>query len=785
MLNKCILYFVLCILTNTKAWSENLHFNENLLSANGISSEQLNDALNRYVIPNGYSHAEIYINGNYILAGEINSKNGLLLLTSEIKSRLGIKSRGWEKYCTDGHCLGFTLNKLIKFKFDRLDNSLQITVPTEFLEKNINQKRLRGGSGTFVNYNTYAYRYSGISGTLNSLSADYEAGANINNTIVRTHGNYSQFRSRNVSVKVNQFRDGYIERDFNRLRIRAGRTMVNDGGFGTGYVDGAIVSSAEGNASAFINFTYDAPEVLTVEFWQNNLLIWKQIIQKGHAELRNIPVSGFTGDVTVLVKRNDQIIDSRIIARGQITSNRDGMSGYYAFSGRAVDGSQNIVNGVGFSKTLGKNMAPSVAAVSSGKYRGLAVSNSTFYGESRTTMWLTGVQNEKGQHSLSVNFTANYKNTSLSYSRNSRNFSFLGQAQQNNYSSERSSISFTQTQQLSDEITGGVSLTHYNFYNSPSNDSFSTSLNLPVGKASLGMGLSYMSPGPGRSVRDKVSMNLSLSIPLGFRNQSASWRSQYYRYGERARLSNSLSAQVTDRYTVTASNQRISGFSRSGSYMLDNNVRTPYTTADVSLSQGKDDGDSSQMTATSMSGSVAISRKGVIFSSARIGDTWAVVDAGVHRYLKVSSLQNSVMTNHDGKAIISPVAEDRADFIRVSPEGLPSGIIIRNNVREFSADRGSVSFFEFNVVNNRSLLMRWKSKPAWVQQSDIFYDNAGKLIARFIDKDVLLINENDIQELQKSGMSSPARINMQCRLKNFNIKTQESINDVIFKCSSA
>lgn len=785
MLNRYLVFFLLFFIFNARAQSERLHFDKNLISANGISAEQLSDALNRHVIPQGYSKAEIYINGSYVASGDVNSVRGMLLLPQDIKSKSGIKKNGWVKHSSNSHGVFFALNKRIRFEYDRSDTSLRISVPAEFLEQPGGQRRLRGGTGAFVNYNTYAYRYSGTSGTLDSLSADYEVGVNMNNTIIRTHGNYSQFRSRSASVAVNQVRDGYIDRDFNQVRIRAGRTMVNDGGFGTGYVDGAIVSSTEGNASAFINFTYDAPEVLNVEVWQNNLLLWKQIIQKGHAELRNIPVVGFTGDVTVLVKRHDQIIDSRIITRGQITANRDGTTGYYAFSGRAVNGSRKIVNGAGFSKTLGKSLAPSVAVVSSGKYRGVTVSNSTFQGEFRTTTWLTGIQNEKGQHGLSMNVTVNYKNTSLSYSSNSRNFSYIGQAQQDNYNSERSSISLTQTQQFSYGITGSVSLAHYRFYNARSNDAISASLNMPVGKASLGMGLAYMSPEPGRSVRDKVSMNLSLNIPLGLGNHSVSWRSQYYSYGERVRLSNSLSAQLTDRYTVTASHERVSGSSRTESYTLDNNVSTPYTTAGLSLSQGNDEGGTSQTTAASLSGSVAISRAGVIFSPARIGDTWAVVNTGVHRYLKVASLQSSVLTNHDGKAVISPVAEGRADFIRVSPEGLPSGIIIKNNVREFSADRGSVSVFEFNVVNNRSLLMHWKSKPEWIQQSDIFYDEGGKVIARFIDKDILLINEKDIQKLQKSGMSSPSRVNVQCRLNNFNLKKQENINDVNFKCNGS
>lgn len=91
-------------------------------------------------------------------------------------------------------------------------------------------------------------------------------------------------------------------------------------------------------------------------------------------------------------------------------------------------------------------------------------------------------------------------------------------------------------------------------------------------------------------------------------------------------------------------------------------------------------------------GAGSISREGVILSPGRIGDTWGVVDTGIHRYLKVASLQNSVVTNHDGKAVISPVAEGRADFIRVSPEALSSGIVVKNNFREFSADRGGCVF---------------------------------------------------------------------------------------------
>lgn len=783
MIKIKIIFIVTCLFLTFFVRGEILHFDQNLMAVNGITSDQLSNALNRYVLPDGHSNIEIYINGNYVTSGDIISFKGSLFFSEPVKLSLGIKKNGWLKKekAIDG--FRFALKRKITYEYDRFDNSIRIKVPAELLENPDGKKRLRGGVGAFVNYSTYAYHYTGGSGSFDNLSTDYETGINFNNTILRSHGDYSQFRSRNVSVSVNRVRDAYIERDFNRIRVRAGRTIINDGGFGTGYVDGAVISSAMGNASAFINFAYDAAEVLTVEIWQNNLLMWKQIIQKGHAELRNIPVAGFNGDVTVLVKRNGQIIDSRIIARGQITSFQDGTTGYYIFSGRTVNINRNIVSGAGFSRRLARNIAPTVAFASSGNYRGLTVRNSTINGNFRTISWVTGVKNEKGQHGLSLNLTTSYQNTSLSYNNNSRKFSYLGQALQSNYSTEQSSISLSQTQQFADGITGSISLTHYRFYDAPSNDAVSATLSLPIGKASLGMGLSYMSLESGRAFRDKVSTNLYLSVPLGFDNHSTYWRSQYYRYGDSARLSNSVSTQVTDTYTVTASHQRINGPSRTDSYMLDNSVLTPYTTADISLTQGRDASNTSQTTAAYLSGAVAISKKGIIFSPARIGDTWAVVDTGVHRYINVASLQNSVVTNHDGKAVISPVNEGRADFIRVNPEGLPSGMVIKNNVREFAAERGAVGFFNFNVKNNRSLLMRWKRKPIWVKQSDVFYSTEGKVIARFIDKDILLVSVTDIQQLETMGMSSPTKPNLQCKIIDFNSEKEESINNVEFKCN--
>ncbi|MFP1883378.1 fimbria/pilus outer membrane usher protein [Lonsdalea quercina] len=783
--NLRILFAVFAMLYAFISSAQTLHFDRNLLEANGITAGQLNDALNRNTAPPGFSVVDIYVNNKYVSTGSIFSENNIIYFSEDIKNNAGISSESWTSTKVVNNAKFHRLNHSIRTEYDRSDATLRLVVSTKLLINPDGMNRVTGGTGAFVNYNAYGYRFNGGESQLSSLNADYEAGINTHNMIIRAHGTYSAFRSHETHARYNHIRDGYAERDIGQIRIRAGRSMVSDGGFGTGFIDGAMVSSSTGNNQAFVDFDYDASEILTIEFLQNNLLLWKQTVQKGHAELKNIPVSGFADDVIVLIKRNDQVIDSRLIVRGQINAAQDGSAGYYAFSGRTTSGSRSPVTGAGFSHRFSDKLRPAAAMVSTSRYHGIALSNYSDIGRLRSNLWLTTVRNENREMGSSLNLTVSFMNSSLSYMQNSRHFSYLDQALLGGVNSQRSSIGIAQSLRLNDRITGNFSFTHYNFYDAPGFNSVSTGLNLALPRASVGVNLSYMSPIQRRKEADKVSMNLFLSVPLNFGEHQATWRSQYYNYAGTSRLMNSLGAHVSDNYTLTASQMRTTGAQRSDAFSLDNSVTTPYTTADISLSQNKRSGLSSQTTAVYASGAIAASRKGIIFSPSRVSDTWAVVDTGVRQYLKVSSLQGGAVTNHDGKAIISPITDSGNDFIRVSPEGLPQGVVIANNIREFSAKRGSVGHFNFNAYRNRLLLLKWRNKPAKISQSDVFYDSNGKMLARFIDKDILIIDEGDLKKLEKEGMSSPSNINVKYRLLPSSVQKKEKIKNVIFNSVNA
>lgn len=779
-----LIFFTLFYFSASSA--ETLKFDRKLLEANGISAAQLDNALNRHVIPQGYSETDIYVNGKYITTGSVFWQNGTLYYEKEIKEKSGITSNVWHR--TDirhNHRQFYHLDKVFSVAYDRLARTLKLSGPAQYLNVRDGKNRISGGTGAFVNYSAYGYHFSAAGQPVSSLNVDYETGMNAANVVIRAHGTYSEFRSRQSATRYSTVRDGYAERDLGSFRVRVGRTVVSDGGFGTGYIDGAIVSSATGYHQAFVNFDYDANEVLTVEFLQNNLLLWKETVQKGHASLRNIPVADLTNDVTVLIRRNGQVIESRLISRAQISTSQDGLPGYYAFSGVRVGDKRMQVAGGGYSKRFSDRLQPSVAAVTTARYRAISLSNTLETGRLRSSQTFIFSHNEAGEAGSSVNLDATISHYSLSHTRNSRQFSYLGQGSTKAANSLRSSTGLVYSSRLSERVSGNLAFTHYNFYDSAGFDSVSAGLNLSLPHASVGVNLAYMSLAPGHSEKDKFSMNLALNVPLRWGSGRSSWRSQYYHYADTSRFINSLSAGISDDYTLTASHTRTTGAQQNETFSVDNSVTTPYTSASLSLSQTKQNSQSYLTSAAYVSGSIAASRHGVIFSPSPISDTWAIVDTGVSQYLKVSSLQGGGVTNHDGKVIISPVRANMGDFIRVNPEGLPKGVIISNNIREFSAVRGAVPYFRFSTYRNRLLLMKWTNKPSWVHQNDVFYDRDGKMLARFIDRDVLLISEGDVQKIEHSGMASPADINVKCRLSPGSLKKKEKIKNVMFTCSNS
>lgn len=766
--------------------AETLKFDQQLLKANGISAAQLNNALNRNVIPRGYSVTDIYINGKYITTGSVYSKNDVIYYDKEIKDKSGLIIAAWH---TDGiqyrNRQYYRLNNVFRTTYDHSARTLKLNVPAEYLTVQDHKNRISGGSGVFVNYSAYGYHFNAPGQPVSSLNADYEAGMNADNTVIRAHGTYSEFRSRENATSHNTVRDGYAERDFGRVRVRVGRTVISDGGFGTGYIDGAIVSSSSGYRQVFVNFDYDANEILTIEFLQNNLLLWKETVQKGHASLRNIPVADLTNDVSVLIRRNGQVIESRMIPRAEISATQDGLPGYYAFSGLTANRERQQVTGGGYSKRISEQLQPAVAAVTTPRYHAISLSNTLEAGQLRSNQTFIFSHNEAHDTGSSLSLDANLWNFSLSHTRNSRQFSDLGQKLSRGVNSLRSSTGLAHSIRLSDHVTGNLSFTHYNFYDAAGFDSVSAGLSLALPHASVGLNLAYMTLAQGHSDKDKLSMSLSLNVPLSWGSRRSSWRSQYYHYAGTSRFINALSAGVSDDYTLTASHTHTTGAQQNDTFTVDNSVTTPYTTASLSLSQARQSHQSYHTSAAYLSGSIAASQHGIIFSPSPISDTWAIVDTGVSQYLKVSSLQGGGVTNHDGKVIISPVRANADEFIRVNPEGLPKGVIISNNIRAFSADRGAVPYFHFSAYRNRLLLLKWTNKPSWVYQNDVFYDQDGKMLARFIDKDVLLINEEDLQKIETTGMTSPADINVKCRLSPGSLKKKEKIKNVIFICSSS
>jgi len=183
--NLRILFAVFAMLYAFISSAQTLHFDRNLLEANGITAGQLNDALNRNTAPPGFSVVDIYVNNKYVSTGSIFSENNIIYYSEDIKNNAGISSESWTSTKVVNNAKFHRLNHSIRTEYDRSDATLRLVVSTKLLINPDGMNRVTGGTGAFVNYNAYGYRFNGGESQLSSLNADYEAGINTHNMIIR------------------------------------------------------------------------------------------------------------------------------------------------------------------------------------------------------------------------------------------------------------------------------------------------------------------------------------------------------------------------------------------------------------------------------------------------------------------------------------------------------------------------------------------------------------------------------------------------------------------------
>lgn len=393
-------------------------------------------------------------------------------------------------------------------------------------------------------------------------------------------------------------------------------------------------------------------------------------------------------------------------------------------------------------------------------------------------------KNEYNQLGVNLNAGLSYGGTELTYQSTSRNFSYVGQILYGYHADIKSTMGLSQSFIIGENHAFSVNFYRDNFYSRASYSTWSLGYATRMKNASLRLSGGYAPQAPGDYQFGKMTLSASFSVPFDIGNYHAHYYSQYSAYNNSQRLDNYLTTRLNSNYSITAGHlqSRVQRTDTAQNY-ISNDFNTPYTHAGLSFSKSESDSRSATSSNVSLSGSIAVNRKGVVFTPEQLKETYAIVDTHLKGFVNVSSLRSSAKTNYNGKVVLPNISDNKPDFIKVNPQGLDDGVYFQNNQVEFISDRGAVSYFDFEPTNNENVLLHWTNKPEGLSSRTIFYDRDGNLIANFIDHDVLMVKKDSVKLLQTLGMFDAADRRFICKLPAQLEISNEQIIDTTFDCS--
>ena len=119
---------------------------------------------------------------------------------------------------------------------------MHVTVPQSAFDKSgVEDGYQRGGKAALLNYDLFTQRYQSRNGSSGYLSANLEAGINVNNWAVRTRGSYSQGNTRSRYTQQETFAQRPVEKLSALLQV--GQLSALSDGFGGVPIMGAQLFS--------------------------------------------------------------------------------------------------------------------------------------------------------------------------------------------------------------------------------------------------------------------------------------------------------------------------------------------------------------------------------------------------------------------------------------------------------------------------------------------------------------------------------------------------------------
>lgn len=773
---KILPVLLLALFSASAHSAENVEFDTQVLQSRGLSL-WLNDYFKQGKrFPAGNNTVEVSINGVVKTRLEIlfNAKGDACLKPEQLTA-LGLHQTPVDQEgCAD-------LRQAwpqTEITAEPNKSQLAIVVPETAIagEESADHYQSGGVAGIF-NYDLLMMRNkSNNGGDSDTVQAGTEAGFNADDWIVRSR----QSTSYSDDERSNDFLYAWAQRTLTPLKtvVQGGKISINNSLFAAPQILGVQFSPESGlnkMTGSGASVSGIAQSQARVEVRQSGALIYSTIVPTGAFNLTRLPTISNTADLTVTVIEQDNSQRSFVVpassfahvysqqpasfsgAVGQIpTKDNEGMDSRWLMTLSATRPLGERAN-FGYGALLAENYQSLAAQAGTGLASGLSLNAKLNASDDQRS----NTRGEQGTLSASQALTSSVS-VNASATRQNRGYRDLTDSDNRSNDDDR--------RDDKDDQDGRYWDSDYHYVNSRYESQYNAGIS--YSQAMLGaMSLSWSQSAQfdetektnrwlvnwSKSFVSGVSVSVnaekdtgadgdtlvyaSISIPMG----SVRLGANMSRSGGSTRSSVTADQQINDTlgYSINATHDSREGDNSAGGTL---HVLPKYSQLNVGYSQYGAGNNSSTFSA---SGGVAVHKEGVLFSPYAIGDTLAVMKVGNLSGTKIDTPQGSVWTNGKGYAVAPGMTAFGDSRLTLQTESLPKNIDIKNGVVVSEVSRGSVTEYNFGVVESRRALVRIMlpgNKAA--QKGDVLVDDKGNYVTTVAgDSTVFLVDDQLKQTL--------------------------------------
>ncbi|WP_231566295.1 MULTISPECIES: fimbria/pilus outer membrane usher protein [unclassified Serratia (in: enterobacteria)] len=625
-----------------------------------------------------------------------------------------------------------------------------------------------GGFAGMLNYQAQYMDSAGSTAGINFMQLGTEAGFNFSDWIIRSRQTFTRFNSKN-SV---QHQGAYAQRSFTDIKkvLQAGQVSLSNSLFGTGQVLGfqmfpeaALVGNRGG--AGLVEGIADSQSV--VEVRQSGALIYSTTVPAGPFRLQGFSLLNTRTDLDVAItgssgeKRQFTVPASAFLLNG--TAVAPGLS----FGAGKLDQQGSSESPLLATAATGWQLTPHTAlnagVLGSSPYRAGALRLDTQpFDETQLSLQTTLAQDEKhSKNGASIVASFNRSITervsvNANASQQTSGYRELSDALQaeSQDNSARNRNQFGGGLSWAQESIGSLSLSwvRTNTFDSDHTDYVRSGWSKQIASVFVGASLEHSTGS--RTTEAENRAYLTVNIPFGSRSISSYVNSASN--GSRAGIRYS-DRSSQDRGWSLMSERDFSNQSTSTGATLD--MVTPISQFSGGLTHRSDNITTWSARAT---GGIVAHHGGVTLSPYNVGDTFGIAKIGDEAGVRIETPAGPTWTDRRGYAVIPTLNGFKRSAVQVDTRSLGKNVDIDNALQETEAARGSVSYFNFDVVRTRRVLVEaqdTQGRPLPYGAS--VFDSAGNFVTVVGEKGSLFIPDaaNDMTlEVQNSGKTI-------CRLK--------------------